>query len=171
MPDKIKIIDESPFDASDNVESDIFMAAYDESGDYVGGLDAAVTQKDDRLEAKLMTIDANPPERGTGSKLMKALVVELKARKVTDLWSDSLSEDALAMRLKVFGEELLHFYDPDHLEDGFLPMNIQQARSSRHRLDAYTYDNPDSLILGPGVYVDLSKVDSAEWHRPEKSKG
>lgn len=105
---------------------------------------------------------------GIGSRLLKAFTAECKDRGATTLWSHGVSNDALNLRRKVFGDEALKFYDDRYGDRSFLPMTIEQAIGTNQRIDALDDDNADRPDPHGhiGVCVDLQMIDTSMWEKP-----
>ncbi len=105
---------------------------------------------------------------GIGERLLKAFVVESRNIGATVLWSNGVSNSALALRRKVFGDDLLEFYDCQSSEYGFLPISVGQAIQINDRIDALdavddNRPNPQGHI---GVCVNLERLNTAGWEGP-----
>jgi hypothetical protein len=107
--------------------------------------------------------------RGLGERLLKAFITTSMAIGATELWSKSVSNPALGLRARVFGAQVLQFYDDASLDEGMLPMTLAQARLSNDRIDHLNALNPDRSypIAHVGVYVDLREIDTAGWETPD----
>jgi hypothetical protein len=114
--------------------------------------------------------ETDPARQGTGTRLMKALVAELKTRSINQLWSGYVSSEAIGLRLKLFGENILQFYDGFAEDPTFLPMTTDQYLATLKRLEEYE-DRDDEMFSPPSVYADLSQVDTTDWQRPLSSTG
>lgn len=106
---------------------------------------------------------------GLGERLLKAFIVASIKNGAEELWSDAVSNQALGLRAKVFGEQALQFYDGETLEDGMLPITLEQARLTNARIDQLDDQNPDRSYPQPhiGVYVDLRSIDTTGWEDSE----
>lgn len=106
---------------------------------------------------------------GIGTRLFKAFVAECKDIGVKELYSYEVSDKALGLRTRLFGEQTLRFYDDDYSEEVILPMTLEQALATNRRiaeLDAIRPDreNPSGNI---GVFMDLTTIDISGWERPD----
>lgn len=83
-----------------------------------------------------------------------------------------MSNQALLLRQKVFGEDNLHFYDENSPELGFLPIDPAQVMLSNDRIDAIDVIDPERPDPQGhfGVHVDLDAVDMTGWERAEVIK-
>lgn len=105
---------------------------------------------------------------GIGKRLFKAFVAECQDIGVTDLYSYSVSDQALLMRKSIFGEDGLQFYDDDHQAEGVLPVTLEQAFETNRRIDELNVVNPKREAPSGyiGVYLDLASLDTRGWERP-----
>ena len=106
-----------------------------------------------------------PPRHGMGRKIMEAYVVALKQNGVDELWSCSISPEALGLRVKLFGAEALNFYDDSDPEHRLLPINLEQAIESNNRIAYQEMAGEDSSQSYLGAYVDISKIDTTGWQQ------
>ncbi len=107
--------------------------------------------------------------QGLGERLLKAYCVEARANGARDLWSDSVSSQALGLRAKVFGLENLHFYDNEYPQYGFLPLSLDQAFATNTRINQLDTIDPDRRAPQShiGVYVNLEQIDMHDWEQPQ----
>ncbi|MGH7157199.1 MAG: hypothetical protein ACREGG_03770 [Candidatus Saccharimonadales bacterium] len=136
----------------------------DKSGELFVYLDVA----GDRHTAEVESFNAHPSRNGIGTALMAALVAELKARNIMELWSVSATPEAIGMRLKIFGEKAIQFADGTITKPIFLPMTTEQYIACYKRSEE-ALARSDDIIL-PNVFVDLSQIDSSDWNRPALRK-
>ncbi len=156
--------------AIDSLEDidDTFLAIGVGSRNQING---RIFQMDTELVSSIDCFDVSRQlqRRGVGERLLKAYVAKVKAEGAQSLWSDAVSSQALGLRAKVLGAEAMHFYDAEHSEHGFLPMDVGQAVLTNTRINeldlAQPYrPDPQSHI---GVYVNLERLDTTGWELPE----
>lgn len=102
--------------------------------------------------------------QGIGKRLLQGLVIVAKDEGAEELWSDSVSNMALGVRLKLLGEDSLRFYDSDSPKPDFLPITINQATARNVYIDQHNENNPNSPLPHTGVWVDLSSLNTSDWN-------
>ena len=107
----------------------------------------------------------HPSRQGMGRKIMEAYVVALKQKGVDELWSSSISPEALGLRVKLFGAEALNFYDDGDPEHRLLPINLDQVVESNNRLASLELSGEVGAQSYLGAYVDISKIDTTGWQQ------
>jgi hypothetical protein len=114
-------------------------------------------------KAMLDGLGVHNRKQGEATRLMQSAIVRLKELGVHELWSYSATVDALKFRRKVFGDAIMHFYDPEHPEKGFLPMSVDQAIDS---YDLHHTDDDYNYYYDLGIAVNLDGIDTAGWASP-----
>lgn len=145
--------------------------------DEPGVISASIAEVNGKPKAMVEGFGVTNRDKGEGTRLMQALIVSLKQRGVHELWSYSVSTDALRFRERFFGEAKLHFYDSDHPEKGFLPLTVDEVIATSERLDELR--QPQAPRVSPirpattehkfGICVSLDEVDSSSWAEPTPS--
>lgn len=134
---------------------------YGEIGDNNGVMSASVSH---------LYVSRQLRGQGLGARLMKSFVAEAKSFGAIGLWSDNVSNMALGLRAKIFGEAALEFYDEDDEDRMFLPMTLEQAVATNNRINTiWQYrdaQNDEEWIGDIGVFIDLQAVDTSTWERP-----
>jgi GNAT superfamily N-acetyltransferase len=115
-----------------------------------------------KAEIESFGVASSLRRRGLGTRLIMAFTAMCKQEGAVELRSDELSSAALHLRKKVFGEERLRIYEPNHLEYGFLPMTFEEAISSVGRSESKDVRTRD--LGAVGVSIDLLAVDTTGWH-------
>lgn len=99
----------------------------------------------------MFEVDKASQGKGIGTKLLKGLASEVKAYGASTLNGHVTSESALRTRARVFGKENLLFYN--HTTGTKLDITYEEALK----------ENPDVNVV-----VDLTKVDTTTWNRPNR---
>jgi GNAT superfamily N-acetyltransferase len=153
---------------NDPVHHDTILAFYLGSNSNING---RIYLQDDRTVASIdyFCVSKQLCRRGLGERLLKAFIATSKEIGATELWSESVSNPALGLRARVLGSRVLQFYDGTSLDEGMLPMTLDQARLSNDRIDYLNTLNPDRSYPIPhvGVYVDLQAINTSNWETPE----
>ena len=99
----------------------------------------------------IFQVDPQFQGKGIGTELLKAFASELKAYGATSLDGHVTSLSALKTRARVFGEENLQFHN--HITGQKMDINYGEALK----------ENPNINVV-----VDLTKVDTSTWTRPNR---
>jgi hypothetical protein len=135
-----------------------------------GLLGASIAPVNGEPKAMIKGIWAGTKRQGEATGLMQALVVDLKHRGINELWSYTVSAEALKFRASFFGPEALHFYDFLHPEKGFLPLTVDEAIATAERVDELKGQNKlQETASNFGLCVDLDQVDASSWTEPTPS--
>ena len=121
-----------------------------------------------RLAGDVQRFEAKPQRQGIGTRLFQAMIVELQKRKVEELWSASVTAEALALRIKLLGKNVMTYYDlTSKGEQLLLPLTDEQAIQSRKLFDEFFSQSPEEELEAFGVMVNLADIDSSSWLGPD----
>ena len=148
---------------------DLFFELTTGDPTHAGMMRAAVQMVNGEPKAAIEGVWAGTKKRGEATRLMQALILTLQQRGVHELWSYTLTSDALKFREKFFGEDALHFYDSQHPENGFLPLTVDQAIATAEQIEKRNRQDRHAPSNKFGVVVDLDRVDSSGWTAPTPS--
>lgn len=129
---------------------------------------ATVKECGDKLSAHVDSFMVHPGMQGhgIGTGLLKGLVVVAESYGAEELWSVSVSSQALAVRGKVFGKQAMRYYDSWRDEPDFLDINYDEAMKVARSLDRIQEVESDKLaaIGCLGVYIDFDDIETDDWH-------
>ncbi len=119
------------------------------------------------LHCGYLFVDEDYKRQGLAEKLFKSTIAAAKEQGATNCDSFILSKEAMALHVKVLGDQM-NFYDIDKGQVYDLPLAGEQPYASLERAEEYEFGAPPvDREHGIHITIDLTKIDTSDWPLPE----